>query len=99
MIKKLTPLFISIIALFLFVTPAFAHVVVHPSTAGVASFQEFSMSVPTEKDFPTVGLKLLIPGGLQMVTPNVKPGWTITEKKIGTGEDALVSEIDWTGGI
>lgn len=80
------------------VAPAFAHVIVHPNQVGVAAFQEFTMSVPTEKDNPTVAVKLLIPDGLNMVTPNVKAGWTITVKKQGDGEDAKVTEIDWTGG-
>jgi len=32
------------------------------------------------------------------VSPNVKPGWEINVKKEGDGEDAKVTEIDWTGG-
>ncbi len=100
MIKKLTAILTSIIALLVIgVVPAFAHVIVHPSTVGVAAFQEFTMSVPTEKDNPTVGVKLLIPAGLKMVTPNVKTGWTINVVKNGSGDDATVTEIDWTGGV
>jgi uncharacterized protein YcnI len=99
MIKKTIAILSSLIAtLTLTMTPTFAHVIVHPSSVGVAAFQEFSMSVPTEKDNPTVGLKLLIPDGLNMITPNVKAGWTITLKKHGSGDDAQVTEIDWTGG-
>jgi len=33
-----------------------------------------------------------------MVTPNVKPGWTINVVKQGSGDDAKVTEIDWTDG-
>ncbi len=76
------------------VQTAFAHVAVHPNTAGIGTFQIFSVSVPVEKEVATVGLRLLIPSGLEEVLPNVKPGWHITVKKNG---DA-VSEIDWTGG-
>jgi uncharacterized protein YcnI len=79
-------------------TPAFAHVIVKPSEAGVAAFQTFTMGVPSEKDNPTVALRLVIPDGLQSVSPNVKPGWTIDIKKQGSGDDAKVTEIDWTGG-
>lgn len=77
---------------------ALAHVIVHPSTVGVAAIQEFSMSAPSEKDVPTVTIKLLIPDGLQMVVPNAKAGWTITVKKNGTGDAAPVTEIEWTNG-
>jgi uncharacterized protein YcnI len=75
-----------------------AHVTVKPNQAGIATFQSFSVGVPVEKDIPTVGLRLVVPAGLEYVTPNVKPGWRIAVKKDGTGEDAKVTEITWTGG-
>ncbi len=77
---------------------ALAHVVVKPNTAGLAAFQSFAVGVPNEKDVPTVAVRLVIPEGLKHVTPNVKPGWKIDVKKSGTGEDASVTEISWTGG-
>ncbi len=76
----------------------FAHSVVSPSNAGVAQYVNFSLSVPTEKDNPTVSVRLVVPSGVTNVTPNVKAGWKITEKKTGEGEDAVVSEIEWSGG-
>src|SRR5204863_7267735 len=87
--KKILNIFIStFVLLFMCVTPTFAHVVVKPDQVGIGAFQEFSMSVPSEKDNPTVAIKLLIPDGLQMVTPNVKAGWTINIVKQGNGENA-----------
>lgn len=77
---------------------ASAHVTVKPVQVGVASYQTFSMSVPVEKDQPTIGLRLVVPEGLSSVTPTVKPGWTIATKKDGAGESAKVTEISWTGG-
>jgi uncharacterized protein YcnI len=56
------------------------------------------MSVPNEKDNPTTALRLVIPDGLTSVSPTVKPGWTISVKKDGEGEEAKVTEISWTGG-
>jgi uncharacterized protein YcnI len=78
--------------------PAFAHVVVRPAQVGIAAYQTFTMGVPNEKDTPVTSLRLLIPDGLKSVSPNVKPGWKIEVKKTGEGEDAKVTEIDWTGG-
>ncbi len=96
--KKMLISSISGIALaFAMVVPAFAHVIVSPNRVGVAKYQEFSMSVPAEKDNPTVGIRLMIPAGLKSVTPNVKAGWMIDEKKT-SGDSATVTEIDWTGG-
>ena len=79
-------------------TPAFAHVVVKPNAVGIGSEETFTVNVPNEKDTATVGLKVLIPSGLKEVTPDVKPGWTITVKKSGDGDAAPVTEIDWTDG-
>lgn len=80
------------------VSVAYAHVVVKPSEVGIGKFQTFTIGVPVEKEVATIGIRLVIPEGLKYVTPNVKPGWTITEKKSGGGESAMVTEINWTGG-
>lgn len=82
----------------LLVPPAFAHVVVKPVEVKAAARQNFVVSVPTEEDIPTVGLRLVIPDGLKNVRPNVKPGWSIELKKSGEGENAKITEIIWTGG-
>ncbi len=75
-----------------------AHVVVSPKTAPGNTYQIFSVGVPSERLDTTVGLRLLIPSGVQSVRPNVKPGWQImfTSEKIN-GKD-VVTEISWTGG-
>jgi uncharacterized protein YcnI len=78
--------------------PIFAHVTVKPSEVNIAQRTNFSVSVPTEEDNPTIAVKLIIPDGVQSVRPNVKPGWKIELKKTGQGEDVKVSEIIWTGG-
>lgn len=97
------------VSLLLSATPAFAHVVVKPAEVGAAAFQTFTIGVPNEKENPTVAVRLVIPEGLDYVTPNVKPGWKIEVKKapigmkgevLNTGEKApeRVTEIVWTGG-
>lgn len=70
-----------------------AHVKVSPIEAGIATYQEFTVSVPTEKNNPTVALRLVIPG-LDSVTPNVKSGWTVAVKKSATS----TTEIEWSKG-
>lgn len=87
-----------ILALSFMPLAASAHVVVKPGSVNVAAYQTFNVGVPNEKDQPTTGLRLVIPAGLKAVTPNVKPGWTVATKQTGSGEGAVVTEIDWTGG-
>jgi uncharacterized protein YcnI len=75
-------------------SPVLAHVVVTPNSAETAAFQTFTVGVPSEKQVPTVAVRLTIPNGLLYVTPTVKPGWKITTKKSGD----KVTEIMWSGG-
>lgn len=99
MIKKIIAIFTSAISvLALAVTPAFAHVIVYPHQIGVATLQDFTVSVPNERDNPVVSVRLLIPGGLSSVVPDATAGWTITTKSNGSGDNATITEIDWDGG-
>jgi len=108
----MTKLFlIFALSLIFFPSTALAHVVVKPSEVGLGKFQTFTVGVPNEKENPTIEIRLIIPKGLEDVSPNVKPGWNIEVKKAGvsmkgevlnTGEKApdpeTVTEIIWTGG-
>jgi len=97
MFKKLSA---ALMMLAVMAVPALAtaHVVVTPGKVGVGASQSFSLGVPNEKAVAVTGLRIVLPAGLQEVTPNVKPGWTVDEKKTGTGEETSVTEISWTGG-
>lgn len=76
---------------------ALAHVVVKPSDVKTSSFERFAVGVPVEKDIPTIGVRLIIPEGLNYVSPYVKPGWNIEIKK-DNSEKPKITEINWTGG-
>jgi uncharacterized protein YcnI len=93
----------------MFASIASAHVTVKPGTAGIGAYQVFTVNVPSEKDISTVALKLILPEGLNFVTPTVKPGWkvevkTTTTSKTITDDDGMEvpemrpTEILWTGG-
>lgn len=73
---------------------AFAHVVVSPAEVPVASSQTFNTGVANEKDMAVTGLRLVMPAGLNEVSPTVKPGWNVDIKKDGD----TVTELNWTGG-
>lgn len=94
-LKKQLVIFLSIFSFFISAIPVFAHAVVKPVQVGVASFQTFTLSVPNEKDSPTISVRLVMPNGLMHVSPNVKSGWSIEEKK---NSDNMVTEIIWSGG-
>jgi uncharacterized protein YcnI len=96
--KEIKAIVIGISSLFLFATPTFAHVIVYPHQVGIAAIQDFTVSVPNERDNPVVSVRLLIPKGVNLVIPDATQGWTITTKSSGSGDTANVSEIDWTDG-
>ena len=78
------------------VTMVSAHVIVTPTSVGVAATQTFSMSVPSEKDkLITTALRLELPEGLKDVKPTVHLGWSVTTKK---DTNDSVTEISWTNG-
>ncbi len=84
-------------AVIAFPVSALAHVVVQPNQVGVAARQTFNVSVPNESETAeVVGVRLVIPEGLESARPNAKPGWTVNLKKEGIGEEAKVTEIIWT---
>ena len=93
------------------ISPVFAHSVVKPDQVGIAATQDFMLSVPSEKDATTTNVRLVLPPGLNFVTPVVKSGWRITVKSgpipagmtppvaaDGDVADSVPTEIDWTGG-
>jgi uncharacterized protein YcnI len=104
--------FSSFVVLVLFLATinfASAHAVVRPAQAGIGAYQEFTLSVPSEKPLATVAIKLIVPDQVNLVTPNVKQGWKIEVKSQKTGQqvkddDGMMMdqvkalEVDWTGG-
>jgi uncharacterized protein YcnI len=77
---------------------ASAHVTVKPGEALTGAFQLYSVGVPVEKDVATTAVKLEMPKGMGHVMPTVKPGWAIDVQKEGSGEEAVVRAITWSGG-
>jgi uncharacterized protein YcnI len=93
--KKFTALFslVSILSL-ISISPAFAHATVKPKETTVATSQVFTLSIPTEKDIPTISINIQIPSELESVRPHVKAGWHIDTKK----ENEKITEITWSQG-
>lgn len=99
MSKKLLFMAILFCSVILSSAVASAHVVVNPAEVETGAFQTFTVSVPNEKETnATIDVKLEIPPGLEHVSPTIKPGWNINVEKQGTGEEAVVKSISWSGG-
>jgi uncharacterized protein YcnI len=79
--------------------PAFAHAIVSPPVAETKVLQQFTLSVPTEKEgATTTKIVLSVPDGFAVDSYEAAPGWTREVKATGSGEAAVVTAITWTGG-
>jgi uncharacterized protein YcnI len=79
--------------------PAFAHAIVSPPVAETNVLQQFTLSVPTEKDgATTTRIVLDVPAGFAVDSFEAEPGWTRAVKATGSGESAVVNTITWSGG-
>jgi uncharacterized protein YcnI len=76
-----------------------AHAVVSPPVAEKAGLQVFTLSVPTEKDnATTTKIELDVPTGFAIDSFAPVPGWKRVVQAKGSGEEAVVQKVTWTGG-
>jgi uncharacterized protein YcnI len=78
---------------------AFAHAHVSPSVVVKGHSEVFTLAVPTEKDgATTTSIELTPPTGFNIDSFVPSPGWKRTVQQSGSGEDAVVTKVTWTGG-
>jgi uncharacterized protein YcnI len=79
--------------------PALAHAIVSPPVAETKVLQQFTLSVPTEKEgATTTKIVLRVPNGFAVDSYEAEPGWTRRVNATGSGESAVVNTITWSGG-
>jgi uncharacterized protein YcnI len=79
---------------------ASAHAVVSPPVAEAKQLQQFTLSVPPEEEgAPTTRIELTVPAGFAIDSFEPAPaGWTRQVQATGSGEQAVVQKVIWTGG-
>ena len=78
---------------------ASAHARVSPPVALSNELQLFSLAVPTEKEGKTTTkIVLTVPKGFGIDSFVASPGWTRQVQQTGSGEDAVIQKVTWTGG-
>jgi uncharacterized protein YcnI len=78
---------------------ALAHATVSPPVVVSGKDQVFTLAVPTEEEnATTTSVELTLPDGFGVDSFAAAPGWTRTVTETGSGEDATISKITWTGG-
>jgi uncharacterized protein YcnI len=82
-----------------FTASAFAHAEVSPKVALANDLQLFTLAVPTEKEnATTTTVELTPPSGFAIDSFVPAPGWKRTVQQTGSGEEAQVTKVTWTGG-
>jgi uncharacterized protein YcnI len=78
---------------------AAAHAVVTPPVALAEAGQLFTLAVPTEKEgAPTTTVELTPPAGFAIDSFVAVPGWKRTVQQTGSGEEATITKVTWSGG-
>jgi uncharacterized protein YcnI len=76
-----------------------AHAIVSPPVAKSGALQYFTLSVPTEKEgTTTTKVELDVPPGFAIDSYQPAAGWKRQVVAKGSGENAVVSKVVWTGG-
>lgn len=94
--KKLIAL-VSFAAVFM-PAAAFAHANVSPPVALAKVSQVYTLAVPTEKDnASTTRVEMTPPSGFSIDSFVPSPGWTREVQQTGSGEDAVITRVTWSG--
>jgi uncharacterized protein YcnI len=78
---------------------AWAHAEMSPAVVLAKHAQEYGLLVPTEKEnAATTSIELTVPSGFAIDSFVPSPGWKRTEQTKGSGEEAIVQKVTWSGG-
>jgi uncharacterized protein YcnI len=94
-----TSLVLAVAALAIGAAQAQAHAVISPPVAKKGVLQVFTLSVPTEKEgATTTKIELDVPAGFSIDSFAPVAGWNRQVQSKGSGEEAVVQKVVWTGG-
>ena len=78
---------------------AFAHARLSPAVSLSGKLQLFSLAIPTEKEgLTTSRIVFTVPAGFDIDSFVPAPGWTQQVKSSGSGDNAIVEKVTWSGG-
>jgi uncharacterized protein YcnI len=78
---------------------ASAHARISPAVSVSNELQLYSLAVPTEKEgATTTQIVLTVPKNFSIDSFVPSPGWKRVEQSTGSGENAVIQKVTWTGG-
>ncbi len=88
-----------VLAALTFAATALAHARISPTVALSKQLQLFTLAVPTEKEnAQTTTIELTLPAGFGIDSFVPAAGWKRSVQQTGSGEEAVVQKVTWTGG-
>jgi uncharacterized protein YcnI len=75
-------------------TEAWAHAIVRPSESRPAELQQYTLTVPSERNVPTVSVAIKVPAGIDFFVVERVQGWRTELVRA----DGRVDQVRWTGG-
>jgi uncharacterized protein YcnI len=97
--SRVTVFGLSAVSALVVATAALAHAHVSPPVVLANESQVFTLAVPTEKEgATTTTIEMTPPEGFSIDSFVPSPGWKRTVQKTGSGEDAVVTKVTWSGG-
>jgi uncharacterized protein YcnI len=98
-VKKLIVPLAAVAAALVWASVASAHAHVSPPVSLAGEGQLYSLVVPTEKEgLTTTKVVMTVPSGFGIDSFVAAPGWKRVTQSTGSGEDAVVQSVTWTGG-
>lgn len=98
-VQKLIVPLAAVITALAWVSVASAHARVSPAVSVSGELQLYSLAVPTEKEnATTTKIELTVPSGFGIDSFVPSPGWKRTLQQTGSGDNAVVQKVTWTGG-
>jgi uncharacterized protein YcnI len=78
---------------------ALAHARVSPPVGTKGQLELYNLAVPTEKDnAQTTEIEFTPPAGFSIDSFVPSPGWKRVVAQTGSGENAVITKVTWTGG-
>jgi len=94
-----TALAVAVATALVTASAAAAHARISPAVSLANELQLYSLAVPTEKEnATTASIVLTLPQGFSIDSFVPSPGWKRQVQQKGSGEDAVVQKVTWTGG-
>jgi uncharacterized protein YcnI len=72
---------------------ASGHAVVRPGASRPADLQQYTLTVPTEREVATIGVDLKVPEGISFFLVQQAPGWTTEVVR----RNERIDEVRWSG--